>query len=196
MGYSIDAISANCYPDTLVLINKFNIRDEEKLNEIESVISTARHMEWLSAPQSIAFDFEHYKAIHRFLFGDLYEWAGEIRTVNISKKGTKFTPAKEIESYAEQIFRRLKGCNFFKGLSRDEFVEEIVDFYCVTNALHPFREGNGRTQRVFLTQLICNAGYEINFADMDTELLMIATIQSSQGVTDNLKHIFAESITS
>ena len=194
MGYSIDPISANCYPGTTALINKFDIHDEEKLNEIESVISSARYAEWLNAPQAAAFDFDQYKAIHRFLFSDLYEWAGEIRTVNISKKDTQFTPAKNIESQAELIFERLRTCKFFKGLPHDEFVEEIIDFYCVTNALHPFREGNGRAQRVFLTQLIRNAGYEINFADMDTDLLMIATIQSAQGVTDLLKHIFSESI--
>ena len=194
MGYSIDPISANCYPGTIVLTNQFDIHDEEKLNEIESVISSARYAEWLNAPQAVAFDFDHYKAIHRFLFSDLYEWAGEVRSVNISKKGTQFTPAENIEGQARLIFERLRTCNYFKGLSHDEFVEEIVDFYCVTNSLHPFREGNGRTQRVFLTQLIRNAGYEINFADMDTDLLMIATIQSTQGVTDLLKQIFTESI--
>ncbi len=194
MGYSIDPISANCYPGTTVLINKFDVRDEEKLNEIESVISSARYAEWLNAPQTSVFDFDHYKAVHRFLFSDLYEWAGEVRTVNISKKGTQFTPAENIESQAGLIFERLQACNYFKGLSLDEFVEEIVDFYCVTNALHPFREGNGRTQRVFLTQLIRNAGYEISFADIDTDLLMIATIQSAQGVTDLLKQVFTESI--
>ena len=196
MGYSIDPISANCYPGTTILINKFDVRDEEKLNEIESVISSARYAEWLNTPQSSAFDFDHYKAIHRFLFSDLYEWAGEVRTVNISKKGTQFTPAENIEHQANLIFGRLRTCNYFKGLSHDKFVEEIVDFYCSTNALHPFREGNGRTQRAFLTQLIRNAGYEINFADMDTDLLMIATIQSAQGVTDLLKDIFTESILS
>lgn len=194
MGYSIDPIAANCYPGTTVLINQFDIRDEEKLNEIESVISSARYAEWLNAPQAVTFDFDHYKAIHRFLFSDLYEWAGEVRSVNISKKGTQFTPAGNIESQAGLIFERLRTCNYFRGLPHDEFVEKIVDFYCITNALHPFREGNGRAQRVFLTQLIRNAGYEINFADMDTDLLMIATIQSAQGVTDLLKQIFTESI--
>lgn len=194
MGYSIDPISANCYPGTTVLINKFDIRDEEKLNEVESVLASARYAEWLNAPKADTFDFEHYKAIHHFLFSDLYDWAGQVRTVNISKKGTMFTPAENIESQAGLIFKRLQDCNYFKGLPHNEFVEEIVDFYCVTNALHPFREGNGRTQRVFLTQLIRNAGYEINFADVDTDLLMIATIQSAQGVTDLLTRIFDESI--
>lgn len=194
MGYSIDPISANCYPGTTILINKFDIQDEEKLNEIESVLSSARYAEWLNVPQYVTFDFDHYRAIHRFLFSDLYDWAGEVRTVNISKKGTQFTPAENIERQAELIFKRLKECNYFKGLPHDEFVEEIVDFYCITNALHPFREGNGRTQRAFLTQLIRNAGYDISFADMDTELLMIATIQSAQGVTDLLKRIFEDGI--
>ena len=194
MGYSIDPISANCYSGTTVLINKFDIREEGKLNEVEGVLTSARYAEWLRAPKTETFDFDHYKAIHRFLFSDLYDWAGEVRTVNISKKGTQFAPVEQIESQAMQIFERLKTRNFFKGLSRDEFVDKIVDFYCVTNFLHPFREGNGRTQRLFLTQLIRNAGYDISFADMDTDLLMIATIQSAQGVTDLLKAIFSESI--
>lgn len=194
MGYSIDPISANCYPDTTVLINKFDIHDEEKLNEVESVLASVRYAEWLNAPKADSFDFEHYKAIHYFLFSDLYDWAGQIRTVNISKKGTKFTPSENIEEQAALVFKRLRKCNYFKGLDHSAFVNEIVDFYCVTNALHPFREGNGRTQRIFLTQLIRNAGYDINFADMDTELLMIATIQSAQGVTDMLKQLFLESI--
>ena len=194
MGYSIDPISDNCYPGTSVLINKFDIRDEAKLNEVESVLVSARNAEWLNEPEVSTFDFFHYKAIHQFLFSDLYEWAGQVRTVNISKKGTRFTLAENIERQAELIFKRLEDCNYFKGLPHDEFVDEIVDFYCVTNELHPFREGNGRTQRVFLTQLIRNAGYDINFADMDTELLMIATIQSAQGVTDLLKQIISESV--
>lgn len=86
------------------------------------------------------------KAVHRFLFSDLYEWADEVRSVNISKKGTQFTLAENIERQAELVFKRLKGCNYFKGLPHSEFAEDIVDFYCVTNALHSFREGNGRTQ--------------------------------------------------
>ena len=148
----------------------------------------------MSAPKAENFDFNHYKAIHRFLFSYLYDWAGEVRTVNISKKGTQFTSEEQIESQAEQIFKRLKERNFFKGLPHDEFIEEIADFYCVTNSLHLFRKGNGRTQRAFLTQLIRNAGYDNSFADMDTYLLMIATIQSAQGMIDLVMAIFSESV--
>ena len=92
MGYSIDPISANCYPGTTILINKFDIRDEEKLSEIESVISSARYAEWLNAPQAATFDFDHYKAIHRFLFSDLYEWAGEVRHREHQQEGNPVYP--------------------------------------------------------------------------------------------------------
>lgn len=194
MAYSIDPIPANCYPGTTVLINKFDIRDEAKLNEVETVLVSARSAEWTEHPQVDTFDFAHYKSIHYFLFSDLYDWAGRIRTVNMSKKGTHFCPAGEIEARADAIFGRLKAHNFYRDLPCREFVEEIADFYCTTNELHPFREGNGRTQRTFLTQLIRSAGYGINWADVDGDLLMIATIQAAQGVTDLLWRILRESI--
>ena len=194
MSYSIDPISDGCYPGTSILVNKFDIRDEAKLQEVEGTIVSIRNAEWLSNPLSCSFDFEHYKQIHKHLFHDLYDWSGEIRTVNMSKKGAHFTTASDIEDQATRIFRRLKSLDYFKGLPHDEFVHEVVDFYCATNYLHPFREGNGRTQRLFITQLIRNAGYDIDFSEMDTDLLMIATIQSAQGVTDLLTQIFTESI--
>ena len=194
MGYSIDPISANCYPGTTVLINKFDIHNEAKLNEVETVLVSARSAEWMEHPVMDSFDFAHYKTVHQFLFSDLYDWAGQIRTVNISKKGTRFCPAEEIERRADLIFGRLKACNYYRGLPRDEFVGEIVDFYCATNELHPFREGNGRSQRAFLSQLIRSAGYDINWAEVDGDLLMIATIQAAQGVTDLLQQIFSDSI--
>lgn len=176
------------------MINKFDIRDEEKLNEVEGALTSARYAEWLRAPKVETFDFNHYKAIHRFLFSDLYDWAGQIRTVNISKKGTDFCPVGEIEPQAKLIFDRLKEQNYFKGLPHDAFVEEITDFYDTTNYLHPFREGNGRTQRAFLTQLIRSAGHDLNWSEVDGDLLMIATIQAAQGVTDLLRQVLGEAI--
>lgn len=194
MSYSIDPISANCYPGTSILINKFDIRDEQKLNEVESVLVSVRNTEWIHAPRQSSFDFEHYKAIHQYLFSDLYDWAGQVRTIDISKKGTQFCPAERIKTQAALIFGRLAERNYLKNLPHEEFIDEIVDFYCASNYLHPFREGNGRTQRAFLTQLVRNAGYDINWADMDGDLLMIATIQASQGVVDLLRDILSENI--
>lgn len=195
MSYSIDSIADDCYEGTFCLINKLNIRDEKQLEVVESHISLAKISILQQKPLSGNFDFEHYKAIHKFIFEDLYDWAGTTRNINISKKGTSFARVEDIEELAYACFDRLKNQNFFKGLDTESFIENITDFYCVTNNLHPFREGNGRTQRVFLSQLSLNAGYEMNFANMDTDKLMIATIHSANGVDTYLKEVLREIIT-
>ena len=194
MGYSIDPISADCYEGTTCLINKFGIKDEKKLSQMETLITTAKCKELEVNPIDGNFGFEHYKAIHKFIFEDLYDWAGKIRTVSISKKGTVFTSPESIESLADRIFSGLQKENCYIGYDNDRYIESIVDFYCRTNMLHPFREGNGRTQRVFLTQLIRHSGHDINFSTIDTDELMIATIQSANGIVDYLRNLFKESI--
>lgn len=85
--------------------------------------------------------------------------------------------------------------NYFKNQEFDAFIEDIVDFYCITNMLHTFREGNGRTQRIFISQLIQFSGYSIDFDKIDTDELMMATIQAANGINDNLKRIFKNAIT-
>ena len=88
MAYSIDPIQDNCYPGTIVLINKLDIRDEAALNEAETLATYINASKLEQHPLEGVFDFAHDKAIHYFLFSDLYDWAGQVRTVNISKKGT------------------------------------------------------------------------------------------------------------
>lgn len=194
MSYSIDAITDGCYENTTCLINKFDIRDEEKLKKVEADITFAKATMLESNPISDKFDLEHYKAIHRFLFEDIYDWAGSFRKVDMSKKGTGFCSVEQLDSVARNCFGRLAENNLFSDLDRDEFIDAIVDFYCVTNMLHPFREGNGRTQRIFISQLIHHNGYDFDFSDIDSDDLMIATIQAANGVTDFLKQLFDENI--
>jgi cell filamentation protein len=194
MGYSIDPISADCYKGTTCLINKFGIKDEKKLSQMETLITTAKCKELEVNPIDGDFGFEHYKAIHKYIFEDLYDWAGLVRTASISKKGTVFTLPESIEPLADRIFTGLQKENCYIGYDNDQYIESIVDFYCRTNMLHPFREGNGRTQRVFLTQLIRHSGHDINFSTIDTDELMIATIQSANGIVDYLRNLFRESI--
>ena len=192
MAYSIDPIQDNCYPGTTVLVNKLHIHDEAALQEAEALATYVNASKLEQCPLEGVFDFAHYKAIHQFLFSDLYDWAGQIRTVNLSKKGTDFCPAGEIEPQAKLIFDRLKEQNYFKGLPHDAFVEEITDFYCTTNYLHPFREGNGRTQRAFLTQLIRSAGYDLNWSEVDGDLLMIASMDRLSYDKEEVKAFLAE----
>lgn len=194
MPYEIEASTDSCYEGTTCLINKMDIRDEAELAETESALTFANISLLEQEPIQGNFDFAHYKAIHKFLFEDLYDWAGEIRTVNLSKKGTQFVPADEIERVGNAIFAHLAEEDYFRQDDFDTFVEHITEFYCDTNLLHPFREGNGRTQRVFLTQLIRHAGYTIDFGSVDMDELMIATIHAANGVTDFLKQIFREAI--
>ena len=84
--------------------------------------------------------------------------------------------------------------DYFRKNSKEKFIEEIVDFYQTTNYLHPFREGNGRTQRIFISKLIKLNGYEFNFSNINPDLLMIATIKASGGTTDDLHQLFREQI--
>ena len=193
MAYSLNPSSDNCYEGTTCLVNKLGIRDEKKLSEIEAQITFAKAVMLEETPIDDDFGFEHIKKIHAFLLCDLYEWAGQVRTVDISKKRTKFLDAASIESIGTTCFAKVKE-GYFENLPFDEFVKRIAEFYNDVNYIHPFREGNGRTQRIYFTQLIRHYGYDINFADVDTDELMIATIQASSGVIDFLVDFFENSI--
>ena len=193
MAYSLNPSSDNCYEGTTCLVNKLGIRDDKKLAEIEAQITFAKAVMLDETPIDDGFGFEHFKKIHEFLLCDLYEWAGQVRTVDISKKRTKFLDAASIEGIGTKCFAKVKD-GYFENLSFDEFVKRIAEFYNDVNYIHPFREGNGRTQRIYFTQLIRHYGYDINFADVDTDELMIATIQASSGVMDFLVEFFENSI--
>ena len=193
MAYSLNPSSDNCYKGTTCLVNKLGIRDEKRLSEVEAQITFAKAVMLEETPIDDDFGFEHFKKIHEFLLCDLYEWAGQVRTIDISKKRTKFLDAASIESIGTRCFAKVKD-GYFENLSFDEFVKRIAEFYNDVNYIHPFREGNGRTQRIYFTQLIRHYGYDINFADVDTDELMIATIQASSGVMDFLIEFFENSI--
>ena len=86
MGY--DASSENCYPDTTILINKLNIKNEKTLQETERILATQRQLELQDRLVFDIVNFEFYKSLHGYIFQDIYEWAGKTRSINISKKGT------------------------------------------------------------------------------------------------------------
>lgn len=194
MAYSMDGTQENCYPDTSVLINKLGIKNQELLNLAETRIVTAMN---IKAEKTVIFenvDFEFYKNLHKQLFGDLYEWAGTVRNINISKKGTVFCNADDLEKTGELKFQRLAELNYLKKLNKSTFLDELSELYHDLNMLHPFREGNGRTLRLFITLLVRNAGYNLNFSECDSDLLMIATIKAAQGDLNLLRKVFAELI--
>lgn len=178
-----------------MLINKFGITDEDKLRELEAVITYAKSAKLFSAELKPDFDFSDYKEIHYQLFNELYDWAGKIRTIPISKMKTVFTAPDKIEDLGTRIFSRLKKEKYFTNYNRAAFIEEIADLYNSLNRLHPFREGNGRTQRAFMVQLIRNAGYDISFDAINSETLMIGSILAVSGSLDVLRDFFDNNIT-
>ena len=194
MAYSLNSTDSDCYEGTHILINKLDIRNEEQLNKNETIITAYKASELISQPLTPNFCFEDYKKIHKHLFELLYDWAGEIRTIDLSKSATNFVAPDKIQSLGESIFKRLQELKYFQNHNRNEFIDEVTDLYHSINMLHPFREGNGRTERVFFMQLIRNAGYDIDYTAMQSDILMIGSIQASSGVIDMLKDFFDNNI--
>ena len=178
--------SKYCYPATDVLINKFGISNANELNNLERQITSARSMELEHTPVQGKFDLEHLRKIHKKLFGDLYVWAGQIRDVRIAK-GNMFCYPEYIRPMADEIFAELLDEKHLKSLKRTAFIERMAYYMGEVNALHPFREGNGRAQRIFFTQLAREAGYNLNLARVDKSQLLQADIAGMAGSYDALE---------
>jgi len=149
--------------------NKFSAEiSAENFERISSEISSFRLLELhLSEAKFEKMDFADFKSIHRYIFQDIYWWAGRDRGElglfpAMGKGQTVFTAGRDIDRDAERIFRDLKEKNFLKNLRRDEFVHEFAKIFAQINKLHPFREGNGRATRIFLTKLAKDAGCALN----------------------------------
>jgi cell filamentation protein len=121
------------------------------------------------------------KAIHKRLFSDVYEWAGQIRQVDITRGNTKFAHANVIESAAKSIFTQLAGENCLCDLDLDEFSRRAGYYLGEINVLHPFRDGNGRAQREFISQLADKAGHHISWSNMSREEMTLASIEAYNG---------------
>jgi len=168
------------YPRTKSLVNYFGIKERGRLREIEMKISNIRTAELLAEPAPKTFDFAYLKHIHRHLFGDIYPTGGQVRTF-VAAKRTEFCSPEFIESSAEDIFSRLRKGQYLKGMDREEFINDLAFFMGEVEALHPFRDGNGRTTRLFFYQLAMQAGYDIDWAMVDPDRLLEADISAIDG---------------
>ncbi|MBR1383903.1 MAG: Fic family protein [Ruminococcus sp.] len=190
MAYSVGGGSSDCYEGTLTLVNKFGIKDEKELSELETVLTAARITMLLENGYSGEFTAEHYFELNKTIMGDIYDWAGTVRTVELSKKGTHFHSPENLERDLGLLFKYLNDNGCFLDKPDGEYARCIAEFYSDLNLLHPFREGNGRTQRVLITQLIERSGRSIDFSTCDKDMLMIATMYAAQGVLDLLTEFF------
>lgn len=175
------------YPGTEILINKLGIREQSLLDEAESI-------EFIYADQKPLpegkLDFEHLKAIHHHFFGNLYPFAGEIRSIDMIKGESYFASHTYIESAAHSLFGKLAKENHLQQSEKSEFCERLAYYFSEINALHPFREGNGRAQRAFCNILAQKAGYKLDWSAVQTEAYIQASIQSFDGNYQSMADIF------
>lgn len=167
-------------PATGTLVNLLGISSPEVLASVEADLSKAAIADLTTGELQGRYDLDHLRAFHREIFGDLYPWAGEVRTVAIAKTDPFCLP-QHIESYAAQVFDALAKEGQLRDLSRDDFVDRATYYFGEVNAVHPFREGNGRAQRAFFGQLARHAGWPIDWSGLDPARNTEASIASLRG---------------
>jgi len=159
------------------LINKLGIRDFSTLLRAERNYTSLRLYELSMEPIKGVFDLKHLQDIHHYIFQDIYEWAGNIRTVDIAK-GNVFCHYNHIQAFGNDIFSTLKKDGYLFGLSKHATISKLAYYFGEINALHPFREGNGRSQREFIYSLAHMNGYELNFDLIDSKRMIDASKHS------------------
>jgi len=167
-----------CYPDTTVLKNIPDLRDQALLDEFEAVSTAQRADEPLPNGR---LGVGHYRSVHRHLFQDVYPWAGKFRTVRIGKEGSAFCYPENVKREMQKLFADLKRRRYLTGLPLDAFAEAAAHFLATLNAIHPFREGNGRTQTSFLALLADHAGHPLKLDRLAPERFLAAVVASFQG---------------
>lgn len=166
------------YAGTHVLKNKARLRDADLLESFELEMTAIRAEEPLPRGR---FGPAHYRALHRHLFQDVYAWAGRYRTVRTAKQGNVFCYPEHIARSMENLFQRLGEPPFTGGSAFEEFAGAAADFLGELNAIHPFREGNGRSQLPFLHLVAIRAGHRLDLRKVRRETMIPAMIASYNG---------------
>jgi len=175
-----------CYPGTTVLINLQGLRDQAKLDAFEIEVTSIRADQKLPPGR---LSYSHYRAIHRHLFQDVYAWAGKIRTVRISKDGSTFCYPEHIDREMKRLFAGLRKRKYLRGLEPEPFAKEMAHLLAELNAIHPFREGNGRTQLSFLKILADRAGRPLSLPHSVHSAILDATVKSFGGDEEPLARL-------
>ncbi|HTQ12520.1 MAG TPA: Fic family protein [Rhizomicrobium sp.] len=171
-----DAVSdPYCYKGTTVLKNIPGLRTQAELDAFEAISTAQRADEPLPNGK---LSVRHYRAIHRHLFQDVYAWAGRYRTVRISKDGSAFCYPENIARQMRLLFDDLRASQYLRGLTPAGFAKHAAQGLSTLNAIHPFREGNGRAQTTFLFLLAAQAGHPLDLDELDNERFLAAMVAS------------------
>lgn len=170
--------SLYCYPGTDVLKNKADIRDAGALERYERTMSSLRISQLREQPLAGNFDLKHLQSIHKYVFKDVYSFAGKMRTEGIAKDHFTFALPQYMQDQAKELFSQLKAEKNLSGLPAERFAERAAHYMAEINVLHPFREGNGRIQREFIRCLAHANGYNLEWERTDPQHLLQASIRS------------------
>jgi fido (protein-threonine AMPylation protein) len=154
------------YPDSRVLVNELGLRDAASLDAAERLFTDTRIEEGMPARASEP-TYAGFKAIHHHLFQDLYAWAGQERTYTTGRGPIPFAPPEQIGPWMEKQFAAFRAAGELKGLGAEAFAAKAAEFITEINAAHPFIEGNGRAQRVWLGGVAERAGFEFTIRPED-----------------------------
>lgn len=183
-----------CYTDSDVLKNKLNVKDAERLYELERQITDVKtRLVYQMADKKRVLGKTFFQAIHRVLFEDIYEWAGKIRTVDIAK-GTLFCRTFAIQSELDRIFEELANEEYLLIYKDDELANKMAYYLSELNAVHPFREGNGRVQRLFMEIIAYKAGYHLDFSEVTDEEMIEASYESFNRNYEKMNKIFKKAL--
>lgn len=187
-----DAVSdPYCYPGTTVLKNIADLRTQPELDRFETVMTAQRTDEPLPPGR---LSVVQYRAIHHHLFQDVYVWAGRFRTVRMGKDGSAFCYPEHIDQEMRTLFSKLRKERFLSNRTPEDFARSAAEFLSTLNAIHPFREGNGRTQMTFLALLADRAGHSLNLERLAPQAFLGAMVQSFRGDNAPLERRIAELI--
>lgn len=168
-----------CYSGTHILKNKPDIKNQDQLDQFEQLMFQTRSEEELPLGN---FDLKHYQLLHHHFFQDVYEWAGKLRVIRTSKGVNSFCYPEYIETEMNRIFAELAAENYLLDIEdKANFAPRAAYYLSEINAVHPFREGNGRIQLTFLTLLAFNAGFELNENKIEETPFLQAMITSFDG---------------
>lgn len=159
------------YENSDIPINKLDIHDSQLIHELERELLLKSYEYFhTNLTEETCFDQKYLMSIHKHLFETLYTWAGEYRTVNISKGSSMFCPYMNLDAFSAEIFKQLESENYLRDYeddtSRQKFLQRLAYYMCELIVLHPFSEGNGRSLRLFFDMIVTYNGYEyIDYAD-------------------------------
>lgn len=167
-----------CVPGSTVLKNVPGFTAQVDLDRFEAIATGRRFLEPMPVGR---WGIRHYMAVHRHIFQDVYPWAGRSRTIRISKGGSMFCYPEHITAELQRVFTDLRQVAFLRGRSAASFAEAAAHVLAELNAIHAFRDGNGRVQLAFMALLAAQAGHPLDLDQLDPVAFLAAMIASFQG---------------